>query len=559
VIQLASPSVLPSDVIAFRLKLLFQATLWLTEVSIIYLFIRTMTAVVDARISALRSQVFSVCINNNLAFFDRYNTDINRVLTSDFQDLRSNLWNNLSSDRGISSFLKITIGVLVCFLINPVIALCIFCFLLPLVSYMSARFTTHKIDLDEKYSKSEGVARFRISQAFDSLQTVKAYTGEAFETEALSKAFRNTLGASDNLSRARAKSESFIRFTIYISVIAIYILGGQFVVMGTLTMSKFLQLSSFMWILLFSFIGSIYTLNDLQTVLGCIRRIYSLLDTATAAKIESERLLSSYATGGIISENGPNTAKKNTLQFHNVIFTYPSRQETGVLKGISFEILPGSTVALVGPSGAGKSTIANLIVRFYQPSSGKITLNGVDIQSMDRDRYLNDVAYVDQDPRLFDGTISSNISYGTNTPTMEVEDAARAANAHEFIMALPQGYDTVVEKGSKLSGGQKQRICIARAIYRNASLLILDEYTSALDAKSESLIQASIDNLLRQNTISVLIIAHRLTTIRNADNILYVADGTIVESGTYDELMDTKESRFRQMVASTTKVIMNNN
>jgi subfamily B ATP-binding cassette protein MsbA len=219
-----------------------------------------------------------------------------------------------------------------------------------------------------------------------------------------------------------------------------------------------------------------------------------------------------------------------------VWFSY-TNDETYALQDISFSVEKGSTVALVGESGSGKSTVANLLPRFFEVTRGTILVSGTDIRDVTLRSLRDNMAMVTQEMILFNDTIRNNIAYGARSATFEeVMEAARAANAHEFISALPDGYDTVVgESGVRLSGGQRQRICIARAIVRNAPILILDEATSALDTQSEREVQAALERLMQGRT--TLVIAHRLSTIVNADKIIVLSNGRVVEQGTHRELL----------------------
>jgi ATP-binding cassette, subfamily B, bacterial len=239
------------------------------------------------------------------------------------------------------------------------------------------------------------------------------------------------------------------------------------------------------------------------------------------------------------------------VTFENVSFRYPE-SENPVLREISFETPPGSTVAIVGRSGAGKTTLCNLVARFFDPTSGVIRLDGVDLRDIELHSYRKLLGVVEQDVFLFDGTIQENISYGRRRASMaEIEFAARSAAAHEFIIESPQGYQTRIgERGFKLSGGQRQRLAIARAILADPKILILDEATSNLDSQSERLIQSSLSTLLKNRTSFV--IAHRLSTIMNADLILVMDAGRIVQLGTHASLLET-EGLYQQMVRLQTE------
>jgi ATP-binding cassette subfamily B protein/subfamily B ATP-binding cassette protein MsbA len=230
----------------------------------------------------------------------------------------------------------------------------------------------------------------------------------------------------------------------------------------------------------------------------------------------------------------------------DVNFHYPQHEHL-VLRNINLEARPGQMIALVGPSGAGKTTLCNLVARFYDPTSGSIELDGVNLRDIEVESFRRLLGIVEQDIFLFDGTIAENIGYAVrHASTAQIQRAAEIANAHEFIMALPQQYETMIgERGVRLSGGQRQRLAIARAVLADPRIFILDEATSNLDTESERLIQQSLQTLLRGRTSFV--IAHRLSTIRHADLILVLIDGEIVERGTHDDLM-RESSRYRSMV-----------
>jgi ATP-binding cassette subfamily B protein len=230
---------------------------------------------------------------------------------------------------------------------------------------------------------------------------------------------------------------------------------------------------------------------------------------------------------------------RGAIRFEHVKFRYPSRPDSYALSDFTLEIAPGETIALVGPSGAGKSTSFQLMLRFYDPESGRVLLDDVDIRHADPHDVRTHIGLVPQETVLFGASARENIRYGRpEASDAEVEAAARAAGAHDFVMALPEGYDSFLgERGTRLSGGQRQRVAIARALLKNPPILLLDEATSALDSESEQLVQRALDELMRERT--TLVIAHRLATITKADRIVVLDHGRIAAIGTHHELLQT--------------------
>lgn len=252
-------------------------------------------------------------------------------------------------------------------------------------------------------------------------------------------------------------------------------------------------------------------------------------------------------------ESGERNFEENNLHLHfnEVKFNYPSRPDAKVLTGLNLDIPTGSTVALVGSSGSGKSTIISLLQRFYDPNEGIVGVSGnLDLKDANIAAWRDQIGFVEQEPKLFATTIRDNITYGLPDGVEATEemivDAAVAANAHDFIWDFPDGYDTLVgDQGAQLSGGQKQRICIARAIIRKPKLLLLDEATSALDNQSEQIVQEALDKLLEETDMTTVVIAHRLTTIQNADLIVVMAHGQVIETGKHEELLELEGTYFK--------------
>jgi ABC-type multidrug transport system fused ATPase/permease subunit len=245
-----------------------------------------------------------------------------------------------------------------------------------------------------------------------------------------------------------------------------------------------------------------------------------------------------------LSPKGEPLPLKGGIEFRNVSFHYSTRPDMPVLMHVNIEARPGERIALVGPSGAGKSTIASLVLRYYEPDSGTVLIDGKDAREYPLTALRDRMAIVPQEVLLFGGSIRENIAYGRPDATQqEIDAAARKANAHEFVSSFPEGYDTIVgERGVQLSGGQRQRIAIARAVLKDPAILILDEATSSLDTASERLVQEALDKLMEGRTS--IVIAHRLSTIRNADRIIVLDKGRVVSSGTHEELISDVEGLY---------------
>jgi subfamily B ATP-binding cassette protein MsbA len=296
--------------------------------------------------------------------------------------------------------------------------------------------------------------------------------------------------------------------------------GGWSVIAGGRTQGEFMAFMAAMFLMYGPFKGLSRTYTSVHQGLAGAERVFEVLDEKPAITDKPDAR--------------PAKPFAEEIEFQNVSFAYA---DAPVLKQIDLTIKAGQTVAVVGMSGVGKSTLVDLIPRFYDVSAGRILLDGVDIRDITVRSLRAQIGIVTQHTFLFNDTVKNNIAYGILNPDMSaVVTAAKAAHAHEFIMAMPDGYDSFVgELGMQLSGGQRQRLAIARALLKNAPILILDEATSALDTDSERLVQDALENLMTDRT--TVVIAHRLSTVRRADRIVVLVDGTIAEDGTHEELL----------------------
>lgn len=360
-----------------------------------------------------------------------------------------------------------------------------------------------------------------LQETISAVRVVKSFVREDYEVERFGKENFSNFRAQMKNAQLMATLTPVIEFLAAIGVTVIIWYGGWEVINGNLTAGA-----------LIAFL--VYAVN-LSNPIKRLSRVYANIQRALAA---AERVFVVLDTEPEI-QNIPGAvdlpAIHGEVVFHDITFEY--KQGEPVLSQVSLTAKPGQMVAIVGPSGAGKTTIANLIPRFYEPTYGFISIDGFDIKTVTLDSLRKQIGIVPQETVLFNGTVYENILYGDLDATREeVIDAAQAANAHKFIMAMPDGYETQIgERGSKLSGGQRQRIAIARAILKNPRVLILDEATSALDTESEKLVQEALDKLMISRTSFV--IAHRLSTVIRADLILVMERGKIVERGTHAELL----------------------
>ncbi len=355
-------------------------------------------------------------------------------------------------------------------------------------------------------------------------RTVQAFNGETAAADRYARTVEDAFEAARTAIRSRALLTGFAILMVFGSIVGVLWYGAQNVLSGTMTAGTLGQF------VLYSVIGA--------SALGQLSEVWGELSQAGGA---AERLTELLHEQPAVQDPAqpvalPSPARGEVI-FDAVSFAYPTRENAVTVNGLSFHVQPGETVAFVGPSGAGKSTIFSLLLRFYDPISGAIRLDGVDLRQTSLRQLRDRMAIVPQDVTIFAASIHDNIAFGSPEATKEaVRAAAVAAQADEFIAKLQDGYDTPVgERGITLSGGQRQRIAIARAILRDAPVLLLDEATSALDAESETLVQKALDGLMKDRT--TLVIAHRLATVLKADRILVMDQGRIVEEGTHQSLI----------------------
>ncbi len=377
-----------------------------------------------------------------------------------------------------------------------------------------------------------------VEETLQGIVNVKAFSNEGYELNRYHEGLGKFLTSTLRGARLRAAFVAFIIFALFGFIVLVLWSGARLLQQGEIT---FGDLTRF----------GLYT-TFVAGAMGQFAELYSQLQKAIGATQRVRELLRE--TGEVEALLGPTPAStlprlRGDVAFEKVHFTYPSRQGVEVLHDISLQAKSGQRIALVGPSGAGKSTLISLLLRLYDPSTGRLVIDGRDARDYKLTELRGQMSMVPQEVLLFGGSIAENIAYGKpGASAEEIEQAARKSNAHEFIRAFPEGYATMVgDRGIKLSGGQRQRVAIARAILKNPAILILDEATSSLDSESERLIQEALETLMQGRTS--FIIAHRLATVRHVDRIVVVAGGRVVEAGTHEELQAIEAGVYRRLAA----------
>ena len=470
----------------------------------------------------LRIKAYAHIQELDMDFFERDNTGrLLSILNDDINQLERFL------DQGANQIIQLVITVLIIggtmVFVAPKIAL--FAFLpIPLIFIGSIRFQRKLAPKYKNVRNKAGLLASRLNNNLSGILTIKSFTKEKWELNRLNK---ESLAYQISNTEAIKLSSAFIpliRFAILFAFIAILLIGGfqawnKVLNVGTYSFLVFIT-QRLLWPL--TTLG--HVLDDFQRSMASINRVIDLIDTPVKIKNGIKRISPKDIQGRI--------------SFKNVYFNYPGRNAT--LKNINFEVKKNSSLGIVGLTGSGKSTIIKLLLRIYDSVNGLISIDNISI----KDIYLKDlrkcISLVSQETYLFHGTVQENIAYGSNSANFkEIVKAAKIAEAHKFIEQLPDGYKTIVgERGQRLSGGQRQRIALARAVLKDAPILILDEATASVDNETEFLIQKSLSKITKDRT--TIVIAHRLSTIKNADNIIVIHKGKIIENGKHEMLLRNK-------------------
>ena len=491
-----------------------------------YVQIVLMSFIGQRVVADVRNQLYRAIQGQSMSFFTKHPTGI----------LMSRITNDVNSMQGtvseaVTSLLKDSF-TLVCLIFVifyrdwqlALVAMVIF----PLTIYPIATFGRKMRSVATRTQVTMGTLTTLLQETISGARIVKAFGREDYEGSRFSRENENLLRLTLKAVSISAISSPFMEFLGGIGIAAIVFYGGYQVIQGVSTPGTFFSFLTAL-LMLYEPIKRLTNVNNtIQQGIAGAQRVFSIIDTVP--EIQNK-------TGAV-----PLPAISKAIEIRNVTFRY---EDVPVLNRINLTVRAGEAVAFVGMSGGGKTTLVNLIPRFYDVSEGQILIDGLDVRDVTIESLRAQIGMVTQQTILFNDTVRNNIVYGDSGKTeADVIRAAKAANAHNFIMNLPQGYDTVIgEQGTKLSGGERQRISIARALLKDAPILILDEATSSLDTEAEIEVQEALENLMRGRT--TLVIAHRLSTIRNADRIVVLVNGEIVEEGTHEALLDKKGEYYR--------------
>lgn len=469
-------------------------------------------------VANIRERLYSHLQTLSLSFFDRTPTGVLMArITNDVNSIQGAVSNAVT---GMVKDVFTAVGLIgVVFYRDWQLAL-VAILVFPLAVYPFVQFSRKLRKISKRTLETMAYISTFLQETIFGHRIVKAFNMEAYENRRFKDANERYFKYLMKRVKIRALSNPIMEWLAYIGIGSFIWIGGYRVISGAMTVGDFFSFLTAM-ALLYDPMRGLSKVNLLiQEGIVAARRVFAILDLKPEVTDSPDaRVLPSFS---------------RKIEYRNVSFRYADEM---ILKRITFTVEPGEKVALVGSSGAGKTTLVNLLPRFYDVTKGKILIDGMDIRHATLTSLRGQIGVVSQQTLLFNDTVRNNVAYGRpDIPEEEVIKAATMADAHDFIVKLPQGYDTVIgEQGVRLSGGQRQRISIARALLKNAPILILDEATSSLDTESEREVQGALDRLMEKRT--VLVIAHRLSTVRNVDRILVLSEGRIVEEGVHKELM----------------------
>lgn len=481
-----------------------------------YLF----TVVGERIVADLRTRLYRSVIAQEVGFFDAENTgNITSRLTSDTQTLQNTVTANLSmalrygvqTIGGIVAMFatSLKLGAVMLVTVPPVVVAAV---------YYGRKLRDLSSDFQDALAKSTSSAEETIA----GIRTVRGFGRESYETDRYDEEIEKTFSVAKRRALLGGIFTAGVTFLGYLTIALILLYGGYLVAQELLSPGQLTAFILYTLMVAFSLAALSGLWTDFMKATGAARRVFELVDRVPKLGVADDPV---------------RREVEGVVEFDGVDFTYPTRPDAPALRDVSFEINRGERLALVGPSGSGKSTVANLVLRLYDPDQGTVRVDGTDLREWDPETLRQYTGVVSQDPVLFSGTVRENVRYGDlEASDPEIVEALEAANAWGFVSEFPEGLDSVVgERGVRLSGGQKQRVAIARALLKDPNLLILDEATSSLDVQSEALVQEALDRLMADRT--TLIIAHRLSTVSDADRIVVLDRGQIVEKGDHAELV----------------------
>ena len=485
----------------------------------------------ERTVKRLRANLFGQILDQEMPFFDQQKTgELLGRLSSDTAVIQNALSVNISML--VRSFVQ-AIGALVMLFVTSGKLASFILILVPPMAFIAARFGNKVRTISKKTQDRLAESTSVAEEGISGIRTVKAFAQESFEKSRYETKLESSLILSKSRIVEVAKFSNIVTLLGMSVIVFIIWYGGTLVLQNELSVGTLTSFILYVMTLSMSvgMLGSLWT--DFMAAFGASTRIFELLELPPSP---------------INNKVGIDNIKEGNVEFLNVEFSYPSRPDIEVLKGINFKISCDETVAIVGSSGGGKSTIAQLAMNFYEVTKGDILIDDNSIKSYKTQSLRKSIGLVSQEPILISESIYENICYSNSKATEgDVHKAAKMAFAHDFIMNFPDGYNTLVgEKGIQLSGGQKQRVAIARAILKDPKILILDEATSALDAESESIVQKALDNITSHRC--TIVIAHRLSTVKKADRILVLDQGTISQEGTHDELLQNENGIYKNLI-----------
>ena len=496
-------------------------------------YLRTVAfAVVSEKgMADLRKDLYEKIISQSISFYEQRRVgELTSRITTDVEQLQSAF--SITLAEFLRQVVLLIAGVIIIAVLTPKLSLLMLLSFPPIV-ILAVVFGKYIRKLSKRRQDELAETNTIVEETLQSFSVVKSFANEWFEALRYGKSIDKVVDISMQFAKVKGLFFIFIITFLFGGIFFILWRGALMVEAGMMEPGDLFSFIIYTGILggaIASF-GNLYT--QMAQAVGSTERIVDILNSNPEIQVTGSQSLTK-------------APLKGNIKFENVFFSYPSRSEVEVLKGINMEIHTGQKVALVGQSGSGKSTIVQLLLKFYHTDTGSITIDGKELKHYDSTAYRKNVGIVPQEVILFGGSIRENISYGKIGATdEEIIDAAQKANAWEFISSFPDGLDTIVgERGIRLSGGQRQRIAIARAILKDPAILILDEATSSLDAESERVVQEALEFLMKGRTS--LIIAHRLATIREADHIYVLDKGVIVESGKHEDLVKLEDGFYNK-------------